>query len=173
MTIDSMNTKIPETFSINTLEKNLEALAPIQPKLMQRISWPVNGSHIFFKENGKAVYNFHSSQYDLDLVKDELGDIEKNVENGKDLFVFGIGLGEHIDFLLYRFPDRKIVVWDRDPWLVRLFLMKKDYSQQLSSGNMKVLICGDLISVHPRMDKYLILGHKMPKKSHFKVVLFP
>jgi len=30
-----------------------------------------------------------------------------------------------------------------------------------------------LVSVHPRMDKYLILGHKMPKKSHFKVVLFP
>jgi len=32
---------------------------------------------------------------------------------------------------------------------------------------------GELGSVHPRMDKYLILGHKMPKKSHFKVVLFP
>jgi len=30
-----------------------------------------------------------------------------------------------------------------------------------------------IASVHPRMDKYLILGHKMPKKSHFKVVLFP
>jgi len=30
-----------------------------------------------------------------------------------------------------------------------------------------------IVSVHPRMDKYLILGHKMPKKSHFKVVLFP
>jgi spore maturation protein CgeB len=88
------------------------------------------------------------------------------LENGKGVFVFGIGLGEQIDFLIEQFPGRKIRVWDRDPWLVRLFLMQKDYSEAISSRNLILLMGTDLLSYSPRIDEFTVIYHPLLKEIY-------
>jgi Glycosyl transferases group 1/DUF based on E. rectale Gene description (DUF3880) len=156
---------LPRGFSFKTLEKNLEALSKNQLKLVQRISWPVDGSHIIFDDD-KVTYKLHSSEFVLSMPNGQLIDPTEVLENGNVVFVFGIGLGEQIDFLLEQFPDRKIMVWDRDPWLVRLFLMQKDYCEAISSGNLKLFLGTDLISFIPRIDKFTIIYHRLLKEIY-------
>jgi len=57
----------------------------------------------------------------------------------------GIGNSELIDKTISVCPHAKIYVWDRDPWLLRLFLMKKDYSRLIQSGRLVLLLGIDLI----------------------------
>ena len=131
-----MISQLPDTFSLKFLEKNLQTLASFQAKLVQRISWHVDGSHVIFDED-KATYKLHSSEFMLSMPNDQIIDPTEVLKNGHVVFVFGIGLGEQIDFLLEQFPDRKIMAWDRDPWSVRLFLIQRDYSEAISSRNLK------------------------------------
>lgn len=145
------------------LEKNLEALSLVQPKLVQRISWPVNGAHIIFGENDETIYRLHSSDFVLTVTEDQLHGISEHVENANIVFLFGVGLGEQVDYLLGRFPEKQIMVWDRDPWLLRLFLMQKDYTKQLTSEHLKIYMCADLINLIPRMGKFTVLFHPLLK----------
>lgn len=150
---------LPDAYSMETLERNLGALTSFLPKLVQRVSWPVDGSHILFPGSDRVIYRLHSSEYDLALTEERVEGICADLNGDKDLFVFGIGLGEVIDHLIGRFPDRRITVWDRDPWLIRLFLMKKDYSRHLSTGTLRLTMCADLVSLIPRMHTFHVLFH--------------
>lgn len=160
-----MTPQLPDPFSLKLLEKNLETLVSFQPKLVQRISWPVEGFHIIFNDD-EVTYKLHSSEFMLSISNDQLIDPNEVLEHGNVVFVFGIGLGEQIDFLLEQFPDRKIMVWDRDPWLVRLFLMQKDYSEAILSGNMKLLMGTDLLSYIPRIDNFSVIYHPLLKEIY-------
>ena len=152
-------------FSFKTLEKNLEALSRKQLKLVERISWPVDGSHIVFNDD-KATYKLHSSEFTLSMPNDKLIDPSEVLEKESVVFVFGIGLGEQIDFLLEQLPDRKIMVWDRDPWLVRLFLMQNDYSKSISAGNLNLFMGADLINFIPKINQYFIVFHPLLKEIY-------
>ncbi|MBN1832755.1 MAG: glycosyltransferase [Deltaproteobacteria bacterium] len=158
--------KLPDRFSMNSLEANIAALSKHQPKLVRRMSWPVNSSHTVFGDNGKVGYRLHSSEYELSLSEDQLKTIFSEVGKDRDIFVFGVGLGEVVDFLVDRFSDRKIVAWDRDPWLMRLFLMQRDYSKLLSSGNLRLYMCGDLINLIPQIRDYNRVRHPLLKKIY-------
>jgi hypothetical protein len=60
-----------KSFSLKLLEKNLETLVSYQPKLVQRISWPVDCAHIIF-DNDKASYKLHSSEFMLSMTNDQI-----------------------------------------------------------------------------------------------------
>lgn len=148
------------------LEKNLEALTSIKPTLVRRISWPVDNSHMILRENGKFAYRLHSSEYDLTLSEEKVESYFDELDKNKDIFVFGIGLGELVDFLLVRFPEKHIVAWEKDPWLMRLFLMKKDYSEAISTGNLNLFMGTDLINLIPEINQYFVVFHPLLKEIY-------
>ena len=101
----SLGSGLPRGFSLKTLETNLEALADHQPKLMQRISWPVDSSHVRHSEDGETFYRLHDSEFPLWLSNPGSVIAFEDPDPSNDIFVFGIGLGEHIDSLATTFPD--------------------------------------------------------------------
>jgi spore maturation protein CgeB len=78
-------------------------------------------------------------------------------------FVFGVGYGEPARALLDRRPSARITVWDRDPWLMRLFLMSRNFKQEILSGRLEVALCADLLDhigrrPEPRVAVHPLLG---------------
>ncbi|RPI76960.1 MAG: hypothetical protein EHM45_11045, partial [Desulfobacteraceae bacterium] len=135
----------PTGYSPTHLQHNLEALAVLEPKLVQRISWPVDGSHVLFNGDNPIHYRLHFSLFPLDLSEAQCNSLIADSDPTKPFFVFGFGLGEIVDALLERFPGQNISVWEKDPWLVRLFLMQKDYSEFLKNGCLHLWLGSDLI----------------------------
>ena len=138
---------LPEEFSIATLEKNLAAIATINENLFQRICLPVDGAHVHFLKNGEISYQMHQTLFPFILDKEELEETSKDVKDSKNILLFGIGLGEQLDYLLKLFKKAGIIVWDRDPWLIRLALMKFDYSHHLHTGRLKLYMGADILDI--------------------------
>ena len=138
---------LPEQFSVTTLEKNLGALVSINEDLVRRICLPVDGSHIHFLQNGEVRYEKHRILLPFVIDEKDLPGTVSDANSGENILIFGIGMGEQLDYLLQHFRDRRITVWDRDPWLVRLVLMQKDYSGYLRSGQLQLHMCADLLDI--------------------------
>lgn len=155
-----------ERYSMDTLVKNLEAAATHQPQLVRRISWPVDGSHVTFDENGAVLFHLNLSSYSLNLSLTEEKTKIQEIADGKDFFVFGIGLGEQVDILLDLQPERKITAWEKDPWLLRLLLMQKDYSEAVSQGRLHFTLGTDLIRALPDLDRFTLVFHPFLKKVY-------
>jgi len=141
------NQKLPEQFSETTLERNLAFLAAIDENLFQRICMPVDGSHIHFLDGGGIRYERHRTQLPFVIDNEEIESTLGDVSDAKNILLFGIGLGEQLDYILQQFSKVRITVWDRDPWLVRLVLMQKDYSEHLKSGRLKVRMGIDILDI--------------------------
>lgn len=163
MRIDSTEPLTPQDFTMLHLERNLMALAQNQPKMVQRISWPVDGSHVVFGEDGRILYRLHSATYPLSLSSEETNAALGRVVDGKDILVFGIGIGEHVDLLLESFPRNRIVAWEKDPWLLRLLLMRKDYSPFLESGRLRLSLGTDLIFQTSKSNSFTFVHHPLLK----------
>ena len=142
-----MQQKLPKRFSETTLEKNLGALVPINEDLVRRICLPVDGSHIHFLENGEIRYEKHRTLLPFVIDEKDLPGTVSDADIGENVLIFGVGMGEQLDYLLQHFRDTRITVWDRDPWLVRLVLMQKDYSRYLRSGQLQLHMCADLLDM--------------------------
>jgi hypothetical protein len=137
----------PKEFSMTTLEKNLAAIGRNNENLFQRICLPVDGAHIHFLKDGEIRYQMHQSLFPFIISKEELEGTLKNVNDSKNILLFGIGLGEQLDCLLKRFKKAEITVWDRDPWLIRLALMKKDFSFYIRSGRLQLYMGADILDI--------------------------
>lgn len=138
---------LPEEFSIATLEKNMAAIGRDNENLFQRICLPVDGTHVHFLKNGEIRYQMHQTLFPFVLDEEELEETSKDVNSSKDILLFGIGLGEQLDYLLKRFKKAGITVWDRDPWLIRLALMQRDYSHHLRSGRLQLRMGVDILDI--------------------------
>jgi len=145
--VKSENQRLPERFSEATLERNLALLAAIDKDLFQRICLPVDGSHIHFLDDGEVRYERHRARLPFVIDKGGIESSLGNVDGAKTILLFGIGLGEQLDYLLHRSGTARITVWDRDPWLVRLVLMQKDYTEHLRSGHLKILMGIDILDI--------------------------
>ncbi len=141
------NQRLPEQFSEATLKRNLAFLATIDENLFQRICMPVDGSHIHFLDGGGIRYERHRSQLPFVIDKEDIESTLGDVSDPKNIFLFGIGLGEQLDYILQQFSKVRITVWDRDPWLVRLVLMREDYSKHLKSGRLKIHMGVDILDL--------------------------
>ena len=138
---------LPKKFSMATLEKNLAAIGRDNENLFQRICLPVDGTHVHFLKNGEISYQINQTLFPFVLDKEELEETSKDVNSSKDILLFGIGLGEQLDCLLKRFKKAGITVWDRDPWLIRLALMKRDFSHYIRSGRLQLRMGVDISDI--------------------------
>jgi len=125
------------------LDRNLEALASVAPALADRLCLPVDGSHVREEEGRRPQYRIHRYFYPF-TVRDEELDATIGQVRG-DLFLFGIGMGEQLARIVERTADNRIAVWDRDPWLVRLTLSRRDYADEIRCGRLQLLMGPDLI----------------------------
>ena len=53
----------------------------------------------------------------------------------------------------------RITVWERDPWLVRLTLMRQDYSRSLESGRLTIALGVDLADHLPHLHERRVVFH--------------
>ncbi|MBW2559476.1 MAG: glycosyltransferase [Deltaproteobacteria bacterium] len=143
----SENQRLPEQFSEATLERNLAFLAAIDENLFQRICMPVDGAHIHFLDGGEIRYERHRARLPFVIDKEGIENTLGDVGDAKNILLFGIGLGGQLDYILQQFSTARITVWDRDPWLVRLVLMQKDYSEHLRSGRLKICMGIDILDI--------------------------
>jgi hypothetical protein len=130
-----------------TLEKNLAAIGRDNENLFQRICLPVDGTHVHFLKNGEIRYQMHQTLFPFVIDGEELKETSKEVNDSKNILLFGIGLGEQLDYLLKRFKKAGITVWDRDPWLIRLALMKRDFSHYIRSGRLQLRMGVDISDI--------------------------
>jgi len=126
------------------LKHNLAALDRVAPSLAARLRLPVDGSHVRFGEGSPPEYRIHRYYYPFTVTGDELERSVADVAPDRDLLLFGIGLGEQLDRLLAVAAGRRIAVWDRDPWLMRLTLEARELDDELRSGRLELLLGPDL-----------------------------
>ena len=138
---------LPKEFSMATLEKNLAAIGRDNENLFQRICLPVDGAHVHFLKDGEICYQMHQSLFPFIISREELEETSKDVKDLKDILLFGIGLGEQLDYLLKLFKKARIIVWDRDPWLIRLALMKRDFSHYIRFGRLQLHMGADILDI--------------------------
>jgi spore maturation protein CgeB len=98
------------------------------------------------------------------------------------IFLFGLGAGEQLLALLGRDEVTSVLAWDRDPWLLRLFLSTHDVSAALRSGRLTLSLGADLLDgiqdelprdavVHPffadqyRIEFALLQTELLPKRA--------
>ena len=152
---------LPEQFSMTTLEKNLAALANVDKNLFQRICLPVDGSHIHFLNGGEIRYQRHRTLFPFAINSEDMESLLGDIDFAKNIFLFGIGLGEQLDYLLQRFSGARITAWDRDPWLIRLVLMQKDYSQHFRSRRLKLSMGIDILDISGATRDCLVIHHPL------------
>lgn len=160
------NQGLPERFSEATLERTMALLAAIDEDLFRRICLPVDGSHIHFTDGTAVSYERHRSQLpfavDAEGIEGTVGDLG----DAKDILLFGVGLGEQLDYLLDHFGTARITVWDRDPWLIRLVLMQRDYTEHLRSGRLKILMGIDIMEVLPPARQATVVYHPFLRRVY-------
>lgn len=150
---------LPEQFSGAILEKNLAALAAVDESLFRRICLPVDGSHIHFMNDGNVLYERHQNLLPFIMDEKDIASALDDIDDMENIFLFGIEVGGQLDFLLGQSDKTVITVWDRDPWLIRLSLMKNDYSQHFSSGRLKLCMGIDILTMHDVVKYYSVICH--------------
>ncbi len=104
----------------------LRAISARRPELAERLGWPCEGGHVVESPTGgPATYRVHRELFRLSLGEDEVEARVATLRGEPEVFVFGLGLGELADALLREAPERRVVAWDRDPWLVRRALARR------------------------------------------------
>ena len=128
------------------LQANLNAIVRVDPALAERICWPADDSHTRFDENGALLYRFHRNWFEVEPSAEVVEQLTASCQGNDTIFLAGTGLGNQLIALLERFPNSSIVAWERDPWLLRLCLMQRDYSQLILSGRLRFCLGADLLA---------------------------
>lgn len=147
--------------SAKILQNNLRALEKVDPLLAKRVGFPVSSAHIRQDPGEPAQYRYRRQWHRLSLTPEEINTVVQGVQGAPDLFVFGLGGGEHVLFLLDKLPAAQLTVWDRDPWLSRLFLMQRDLSGHIMSGRLRLTLCADLLDHLPLVPSRPVVIHPL------------
>ncbi len=141
------------------LKANLQALVQAGPILAKRIALPVDSDHIEIPGDGTGAVLLHQTLIPFQLTDAEVGAAIGDSADGEDILLFGLGLGELLDALLERCPNSRIVAWDRDPWLLRQALIRRDYSDQIGSGQLVFAMTSDLVDHLPAVGTGRVVYH--------------
>jgi hypothetical protein len=131
----------PPSYCPRRLAKNLAALAAVDRELARRIEWPVASDHVVFGADGSAHLVRRRTPLRLDLQAVEIP-VATDAAPGR---IFGIGLGELVEHALARDPARAWWAYERDPWLLRLFLMRVDVARELRSRRLRLALGVDVL----------------------------
>ncbi|HCP46365.1 MAG TPA: hypothetical protein DIU15_10000 [Deltaproteobacteria bacterium] len=128
-----------------SLQRNLQALLQVDRALAERICGPVGDQHLREEEDGSLSYRIHRSWHSLTLTPGQVEEALQPVGDAREVLVIGAGMGELIDPLIAGPKGTLVTVWDSDPYLLRLLLSRKDYSQSLMTRRLKLSLCADLM----------------------------
>lgn len=148
-----------------TLEDNLCALldrddpSGASEELIRRILFAESGNHVIIGGPNPPLYRAQGRLKQFTVHDDELEERLGDVRDGDEVFVFGISLGEEVAHLLRTRPNASIVVWERDPWLIRLALTRQDYTRSLTNGRLTLALAADLIDHLPRLHECRVVLH--------------
>lgn len=145
------------------LAANLAALRQTQPSLHERVHWPVDGEHLFQDAAGAWTYRYRGAHFpfalDIETIAPLFDGIEPDTE--RELFLFGLGLGETLREALRRFPRARLLAWDRDPWVLRQVLCSHDWSEALTSGRLRFALGVDLVSHLEGAARWPVVWHPL------------
>lgn len=128
-----------------TLRSNLSFLLAQNRALAERIGWPCASEHVAWTEGEGAAYRVHRTWLPLSLDAEQAA---VDVGPGRqDVLLFGLGLGEQLEHVLRTVPKAKILAWERDPWLLRQVLERRDWTGAMRRGQLRFLLTSDLVEV--------------------------
>ncbi len=130
---------LPLAYEESRLYRNLEAIEAVNPGLGARLREPVAGRHVRFSESGELLY-VHGNR---DLPLDESVGLPTDGDVGQSVLILGIGTGRLVLDALA--SGAECEVWDRDPWLLRLFLMAHDVEAAVRTGRLRLFLGVDLL----------------------------
>lgn len=141
------------------LTRNLRALERVQPELGARLRLPVDGEHLKFSQDGTPLYRLHGSWMPLVVPKSELPNRTAVPTDCGEVLLFGVGLGEQIDYLLRQRSDLSILAWDRDPWLLRAMLTQHDWLAAIAAGRLRFALGVDLCDAISEKPERRVIYH--------------
>lgn len=141
------------------LAANLHALAQVDPSLAERITWPVSGDHVGLSAEGAWHYRWHHSWFPLPLSEEARNQaLAPGMVQGR-VAVLGLGDPPLVLELLQQNRSAVVYAWDRDPWLVRLFLGAADLTAYVREGRLRLLMGIDLVSQHHALAACAVVVH--------------
>lgn len=145
------------------LDPNLKALHPLQPELVERIHLPVEGWRLTHDVDRGWTYRIHHTRYPIALSREEAQDALPELPATFDgtLLLFGVGLGELVRTALERFPRARLVVWERDPWVLRQALAVRDWTADLATGRVRIELAADLVPFLERGEHDAVIWHPL------------
>lgn len=138
------------------LQKNMHVLRALWPTLAKRISWPVRGDHIIEKDQ-KMGYVLHDTAYPLTLSRRKLTRFQSQAPRDRDILLWGCGAGDILDVLLAK--RNHVVLWERDPWLLRCLLKRRDFEPFFRSGHLRILLGTDIVSERVHLQDHQLIAH--------------
>ncbi len=141
----------------NQIEKNLLAIHETEPQLARRICLPVEGDHVRLEP--QPMYRIHRKFYPFIPSSAELASSLEAAQDADEVLLFGLGLGQQLQALLTRYPELKILAWERDPWLLRLTLASQDYAARIRSGQLRFLLGSDLLDLPAPSGERVVVEH--------------
>ncbi len=139
-----MSASLPAGFSRARLERNLAALERVDPALAERVRLPVASDHVVFDEAGHAALAVGMTRHALELAPDVVAARCAALGSAPAVLVFGVGLGELVAGALSADPPSpRVDAWERDPWLLRLALMRHDWSAALRARRLRLALGAD------------------------------
>ena len=138
------------------LHKNITALREHNPLLAKRLTWPVSGDHIIEKD-GKVGYVLHDTAFPIELSVRVLQRIRQQAPHHQDILLWGCEEGELLDILLEK--HNRVVVWERDPWLLRRLLNRRNFTPFLESGQLEFLLGADICARRVDLSKRILIAH--------------
>jgi spore maturation protein CgeB len=129
---------------------NLAAIAERDPSLAARLTLPVRDDHVRAAPDGRSSYRYRGEWLPLDLDAAQVARALRPVSEvgGRDgVLVFGLGLGETLVAAARGFAGAPLTAWERDPWLLRLFLSRVDCADVIRAGRLRFTLGADLIDL--------------------------
>ena len=116
----------------------------MDPELAGRVALPVASEHIV-QHQGKSFLRVHRTLHPLALTPEQRSEASAGTDASDDVLVFGIGTGDLVDTALAGRQGR-VIAWDRDPWLLRKLLDRKDYRRALNNGKLVLKLGASIVS---------------------------
>lgn len=111
---------------------NLRALAQVDRGLVERLLLPAADGHVRL-EGERVLYRFHRGWTDLEGLAPEVPAAPRHLW-------IGVGAGDQLAAALQAQPGATFVAYERDPWMLRLALMRHDWSEALQRGRLRLVL---------------------------------
>ena len=148
------------------LERNISAFERLYPEWTRRICDAVGDQHLLRSDDGQIHYIHGLASYPLNLSSGSILVLTQSIPSASDIFLAGVGLGEHILPLLeHSATDTTWHIWDDDPCMWREALRRIDLRVHIFSGRIKPYLGVDLVKNRERLKQFPVLGH--PVLQHF------